>query len=86
MSKRIVPRRKGSKCHSSQSVSLKAVRKRMSKQRTERCTIQQESTFKKKVVAAVGIFDLCQLSEAASRIEHAVSWNDAGQRIDEYGE
>ena len=38
------------------------------------------------VVAAVGNFDLSGLSEAASRIEHALSWNDAGQQIDEYGD
>ena len=36
------------------------------------------------VVAAVDNFDLSGLSEAASRIENAISWNDADQRINEY--
>ena len=34
------------------------------------------------VVAAVDNFGLCGLSEAASRIENAISWNDAGQQIE----
>ena len=29
-------------------------------------------------------FDLSGLSEAASRIENAISWNDADQQINEY--
>ena len=37
-------------------------------------------------MAAVPFFDLSGLSEALSRIEHAISWNDADQQIDEYGE
>ena len=36
------------------------------------------------VVAAVDNFDLSGLSEAASRIENAISWNDADQQINEY--
>ena len=35
------------------------------------------------VVAAVDNFDLSGLSEAASRVENANSWNDADQPIDE---
>ena len=38
------------------------------------------------VVAAVDNFDLSGLSEAASRIEHANSWNDVDQQIDESGD
>ena len=38
------------------------------------------------VVAAVDNFDLSGLSEAKSRIEHAISWNDADQQMDEYGD
>ena len=30
-------------------------------------------------------FDKPRLSDAASRIEHANSWNDVDQEIDEYG-
>ena len=37
-------------------------------------------------VAAMGNFDLSGLSEAASRIEHAIFWIDADQQIDEYGD
>ena len=37
------------------------------------------------MVAAVDKFDLSRLSETASRIEHAISWNDVDQHIDEYG-
>ena len=33
------------------------------------------------MVAAVDNFDLSGLSEAASRIENAISWNDADQQI-----
>ena len=36
--------------------------------------------------AAVDNFDLCGLSEAASRIEHKISWNDADQQTDVYGD
>ena len=36
------------------------------------------------VVAAVGKFDLSGQSEAASRIENAISWNDADHQINEY--
>ena len=36
------------------------------------------------MVAAVDNFDLSGLSEAASRIENAISWNDAEQQINEY--
>ena len=36
------------------------------------------------VAAAVGNFDSSGLSEAASRIENAISWNDAHQLINEY--
>ena len=36
--------------------------------------------------AAVDNFDLSGLSEAASRIEHAMSWNDSDQHVDEYGD
>ena len=32
------------------------------------------------------IFDLSGLSEASSRIEHAISWKDSDQQIDEYGD
>ena len=35
-------------------------------------------------VAAVDNFDLSGLSEVASRIEHASSWYDADQQIDDY--
>ena len=35
------------------------------------------------MVAAFGTFDLSGLSEAASRIGHAIPRNDAGQKIDE---
>ena len=35
------------------------------------------------VVAAVDNFDLSELSEAASRIENAISWNDADQQFNE---
>ena len=38
------------------------------------------------MVAAVDKQDLSGLSEAASRIDHALSWNDADQQIDEYGD
>ena len=38
------------------------------------------------VVAAMDNFDLSGLSDAASRIEHAISWNDAEQQIDEDGD
>ena len=34
------------------------------------------------LVATVDNFGLCGHSEAASRIEHAISWNDAGQQIE----
>ena len=36
------------------------------------------------VVAAVDTFDSSGLSEAASSIENAISWNDADQHINEY--
>ena len=36
------------------------------------------------VVAAVDNFDLSELSEAAARIENAISWNDADRQINEY--
>ena len=38
------------------------------------------------VVAAVDKQNLSGPLEAASRTEHAVSWNDADQQIDEYGD
>ena len=38
------------------------------------------------LVATVDDFALSGLSEAASRIEHTVSWNDADQQIDMYGD
>ena len=36
------------------------------------------------VAAAVDIFDLSELSEAAARIENAISWNDTDPHIVEY--
>ena len=36
------------------------------------------------VVAAVHNFDLSELSEAAARIENAISWNDTDPQIVEY--
>ena len=36
------------------------------------------------VVAAVDNFDLSELSEAAARIENAISWNDTDPQIVEY--
>ena len=38
------------------------------------------------VVAVVDSFDLSGLSEAASRIEHAIYWNDEDQQIDQNGD
>ena len=38
------------------------------------------------MAAAVDKFDLSGLSEAASRIEHAISWSDTDQQIDECGD
>ena len=38
------------------------------------------------MVAAVDNFDLSGLSQAVSRIEHAISWNDADPQCDEYGD
>ena len=38
------------------------------------------------VVAAVDNFHLSGLSEAASGIEHGISWSDVDQQIDEYGD
>ena len=35
---------------------------------------------------AVDNFDLLGLSEAESRIEHAISWNDVDQQVDECGD
>ena len=40
----------------------------------------------KVVLAAVGNFAFSGLSEAASHIEHTISWNDADRQFDEYGE
>ena len=37
------------------------------------------------VVAAVDNFDLSELSEAAARIENAISWNDVDLQVNEYG-
>ena len=37
-------------------------------------------------MAAVDNFELSGLSEAASRIEHAISSNGADQQTDEYGD
>ena len=38
------------------------------------------------MVAATGIFYMSGLSEAASRIEHAIFWNDVDQQIDADGD
>ena len=38
----------------------------------------------KQLQGAVGIFDLSELSEAAARIENAISWNEKDPQIVEY--
>ena len=37
-------------------------------------------------MAAVDSFDLSGHSESTTRIEHAISWKDSDQQIDEYGD